>query len=134
LLYEAAKFRRLTQYESVLLQRKKPFYQKLLSFSFLRSMILLNLYPRGLRDSIREEQEDERIPADRRIAKYLKVFNGMKGSALVVNCWGITFFFAWYSVLSNPDGIDEMTSKLFFNVVSATVYAAPLFFFSSGFL
>ena len=29
---------------------------------------------------------------------------------------------------------DDMTSTLFFNVVSATVYAAPLFFFCSGFL
>lgn len=43
LLYEAAKFRRLTQYESVLLQRKTPGVQKLLAFSFLRNGVLLNI-------------------------------------------------------------------------------------------
>lgn len=97
-------------------------------------MVLLNLQPRALRDAVRAEQEDERIPPDRRIAKYLKVFNGLKGSALLVTVWGITFFFSWYSVISNPAGVDEMTSSLKFNLVSGTVYAAPLFFFCSGFL
>jgi len=43
LLYEAAKFRRLAQYESVLLQRKTPLFQWLLAFSCLRNGVLLNL-------------------------------------------------------------------------------------------
>jgi hypothetical protein len=133
-LYEASKFRRLNQYESVLLQRKKPLYQKILAFSFLRTVVNLNMYPRGLRDGIREEEEDQRVQPDRRIAKYLKVFNGLKGSAVFINCWGITFWFSWYSVISNPEGVDDMTSSLYFNIVSSTVYTAPLFFFCSGFL
>lgn len=53
---------------------------------------------------------------------------------MFVHCWGITFYFVWLSVISNPEGVDEMTSSLFFNVVSCTVYAAPIFFFCSGFL
>ena len=97
-------------------------------------MVLLNMPARALRDGIRAELEDERIPPDRRIAKYLKVFNGLRGSGLLVTTWGITFFFSWYSVISNPAGVDEMTSSLLFNCVSGTVYAAPLFFFCSGFL
>ena len=55
LLYEAAKFRRLTQYECVLLQRKAPMFQWLLTFSVLRNTVLLNLKPRGWRDAVRAE-------------------------------------------------------------------------------
>ena len=39
LLYEASKFRRLTQYDCILLQRKSAFYQKVLPLSTLRCLI-----------------------------------------------------------------------------------------------
>ena len=38
-LDEASKFRRLEQYDHILLQRKKPRFQKLLPFSFLRNIL-----------------------------------------------------------------------------------------------
>ena len=43
MLNEAAKFRRVTQYDSVLLQRKEPWAQNAVCFSISRSMVGLNM-------------------------------------------------------------------------------------------
>lgn len=64
----------------------------------------------------------------------MKVFNGLKGIAVLLTGWGLTFFFSFYSFLSNPNDIDDMKNSYFFNIVTGTVYTAPLFFFCSGFL
>lgn len=48
--------------------------------------------------------------------------------------WGTTFYFSWFSVVNNPTELREMKKTLFFNFVSCTVYAVPVFFFCSGFL
>ena len=58
----------------------------------------------------------------------------MKGSAVILTGWGLTFFFSYYSVLSNPQDINDMLNSYFFNIVSGTIYTVPLFFFCSGFL
>lgn len=54
--------------------------------------------------------------------------------ATLLVVWGITFFFVWYSVVSNNDELEKMTNTLAFNVVTMAVYTAPVFFMVSGFL
>lgn len=58
----------------------------------------------------------------------------MKGLSVIFMTWGFTFYFVWYSVISNPEDVDNMASTIFFNVVSGTVYVVPVFFYCSGFL
>lgn len=133
-LHEASKFRRLIQYESVLLQRKEPWARTLLMFSPIRNIVLESLQPRTLRTAINQEEQDPNIPKDRYIAKYLKVFNGIKAVSMIYAAWGVTFYFAWFSVISNMTDVDNMRQTIGFNIVSAAVYTVPIFFFCSGFL
>jgi peptidoglycan/LPS O-acetylase OafA/YrhL len=62
------------------------------------------------------------------------VFNGLKGLSMVYMVWGFTFYFVWFSVISNPEEVQTMKGSIFFNVVSGVVYTVPVFFFCSGFL
>jgi hypothetical protein len=48
--------------------------------------------------------------------------------------WGITFYFSWFSVISNQPEVDSMMDTMLFNTVSGTVYTVPVFLFCSGFL
>lgn len=53
---------------------------------------------------------------------------------MICMVWGFTFYFVWFSVISNPDEVKEMRKSIVFNIVSGTVYTMPVFFFCSGFL
>ena len=70
-LYEASKFRRLEQYDSVLVQRKNDCGRRLLAFSFLRNIIRMNVKSSSLRTAIENEKKDVSISKDRRIAQNL---------------------------------------------------------------
>lgn len=129
-LYEASKFRRLEQYDKILLQRKTPTGQKLLMFSQIRNVVQLNTPQQGWKRAVKNENDEDEI----RIAKNLKVFNGLKGISMLITAWGMTFFLAQYSVISNPEDVNDMQNSLFFSIVSFSVYCAPIFFFCSGFL
>lgn len=100
-LHEASKFRRLSQYDSVLLQRKKPWAQKALAFSPIRNVVLESLLPRALRTSISIENQDSSIPKDKHIASNLRVLNGLKAVSMILAAWGMTFYFSWFSIISN---------------------------------
>ena len=134
LLQEASKFRRLTQYDAVLLQRKTDRARTCLLCSMMRNGVLLNIQPRGYRNMVQQEMAEANIAPEQRITKHLKVFNGLKGGAVLLVVWGITFQFAWFSVVSNPEEVGTMSSSWMFNIVSATVYTVPVFFFCSAFL
>lgn len=99
-LAEAALFRRVTQYDCVLLQRKKQWARKLLAFSFIRNGVLMNILPRGQRTAIQNEMKCAEVPIDMKVADNLGVFNGLKGSAILLAGWGMTFYFSWFSVLT----------------------------------
>ena len=43
---------------------------------------------------------------DEKVASHLRVLNGLKGLAALLACWGGTFYFAWFSILSNPQDVD----------------------------
>jgi len=107
-LHQAAQFRRLEQYDAVLLQRKSDRARTMLPFSMLRNGVHLNLPQRSLRTAIQNEKKDTAIRKDRRIAQYLKVFNGLKGSAMLLMIWGFTFYFVSFSVISNKDQMEQM--------------------------
>jgi len=64
----------------------------------------------------------------------LKVFNGIKGVSMVIVIWGWSFFFAWFSIISNPNEVEEMRNNMWFTLVSMAIYTVPTFFFCSGFL
>ena len=66
-LYEAAKFRRMAQYDAVLLQRKSDRSSLLLPFSLIRNGVQLNILPRGQRTVMKKEQSDPAIAQDKRI-------------------------------------------------------------------
>ena len=100
----------------------------------LRNAVLLNIHPRGLRTAVQEEMRNPEIAMDKKIADNLRLFNGLKGTALILACWGMTFFFSWYSILSNQNEIADMLKSWTFNIVSCAVYAVPIFFYCSGFL
>ena len=134
LLQEASKFRRLTQYDNVLLQRKADRARWCLPCSLIRSGVHLNIQPRGYRTIVQKEMADPNVAASQRITSHLKLFNGLKGSAALLAVWGITFQFAWFSVISNPAEVDAMRGTFAFNAVSGAVYTVPVFFFCSGFL
>jgi peptidoglycan/LPS O-acetylase OafA/YrhL len=54
---------------------------------------------------------------------------------MIFAAWGTTFYFSWYSVISNKPAVDDMLKTVTFNLfVSAAVYTVPVFFFISGFL
>jgi hypothetical protein len=133
-LHEASKFRRLVQYESILLQRKEPWARSLLMFSPIRNIVLESLQPRTLRTAISLEEQDPTISKDMQIAKNMKVFNGVKAVSMIFASWGMTFYFAWFSIISNITDVDNMRKTIGFNIVSAAIYTVPLFFFCSGFL
>jgi hypothetical protein len=97
-LYEASKFRRVEQYDSVLLQRKGTLSQTMLCFSQLRNGILLSTQYRAYKNAIKDEDSTQE---DKRIAKNLKLFNGLKGMSALLVIWGITFYFSWFSIISN---------------------------------
>jgi hypothetical protein len=58
-LYEAAKFRRMEQYDSILLQRKSTLSQFLLCFSQLRNALQLNSQSRGYKNAIKNEEKED---------------------------------------------------------------------------
>lgn len=103
-------------------------------FSYLRNGIHMGFLPRGQRTAINREINDKTILPEQRIAPFLSVFNGLKGISMVFMTWGFTFYFVWYSVVSNPEDVDTMAKTLTFNIVSGCVYTVPIFFFCSGFL
>jgi surface polysaccharide O-acyltransferase-like enzyme len=78
--------------------------------------------------------KNESIPFQNKIADNLRLLTGMKGIASIWIVWGMTFFFAWLSYLSNGDELPAMVSSYTFTVVSFTTFIVPLFFFISGFL
>lgn len=133
-LYHASLFRRLYQYDAVLLQRKKPWARFLTCFSLLRNGVNLNIQPRGLRDSVQKELAKEEVPYEKKIADNLRALTGMKGVAAIWIIWGSTFWFGWMSYLSNGDELPAMVSSVAFTIVSCTVFIVPLFLFISGFL
>ena len=53
---------------------------------------------------------------------------------MVLMVWGMTFYFVWFSVISNPEEMDTMKNTLTFNCVTFTIYTVPAMFFCSGFL
>ena len=63
----------------------------------------MNTHPRALRTAINNEKKDAAIKKDRRIAQYLKIFNGIKGSAMLLMVWGFTFWFVNFSVIGNHE-------------------------------
>lgn len=91
----------MEQYDSILLQRKGALGQFFLCFSQLRNGILLNSQTRGYKDAIINEEKQEIEQPDKKIIKNLKVFNGLKGASTILVIWGITFYFSWFSVISN---------------------------------
>jgi chorismate mutase len=93
-LYEASKFRRLEQFDSVLVQRKSNCGRRLLLFSCMRNIVKMNVNPPTLRMAIENEMKDTSTRSDRRIAQNLKVFNGIKGACMLLMAWGFTHFFA----------------------------------------
>ena len=133
-LLEAAKFRRLEQYDHILLQRKTRKARYMLPFACLRNGVHLNIQGRALRNAMRAEEKIEGVPASSKVTRNLKVFNGLKGFAMLYVIWGQTFFFSWYSVINNPESVKQMRSQTLFNAVTASVYTVPVFFFCSGFL
>lgn len=72
-------------------------------------------------------------PQDR-ITTHLRLFNGLKAAALLLAIWGLTFQLSWYSIISNPDDVEDMRNSFSFIIVSIAVYTVPIFFFCSGFL
>lgn len=60
----------------------------------------MNILPRGQRTAVQNEMKSNEVPMDLKIADNLGVLNGLKGSAILFACWGMTFFFSWFSVLS----------------------------------
>ena len=94
----------------------------------------MGLLPRAQRTAIQREAVDATIKPDKRISQHLSVFNGVKGMAMVFMTWGITFYFVWFSIISNPEDVSTMSDTFMFNVVSMCVYTVPIFFFCSGFL
>mmetsp|Transcript_22992 Transcript_22992/g.35519 ORF Transcript_22992/g.35519 Transcript_22992/m.35519 type:complete len:290 (+) Transcript_22992:557-1426(+) len=133
-LVEAAKYRRLEQYDAILLQRKKPFFQRLLAFSWLRNAIYMNMHPRQLRTAINEEKERKELKQNSKISSNMKVFNGMKGAATILMVWGFTFYFVEFTVINNPTQVDAMKQSIGFNVVTGCLFIIPMYFFCSGFL
>lgn len=91
LLYEASKFRRLTQYDCILLQRKSPKYQKIIPLSLLRCLIQLNIQPRGYRSIVQKEMAETNVAPEDRVTQNLRIFNGLRASALLFAVWGMTF-------------------------------------------
>lgn len=106
----------------------------MLVFSFLRNGIQMGFLPRGQRTAINRENNDKTILPEQRISQHLSVINGLKGLSVVLATWGITFYFVWFSIISNPEDVDNMTKTIFFNIVSGCVYVVPVFFYCSGFL
>jgi len=100
----------------------------------VRNGIQLGFLPRALRTAIHRELNDSTIQPDKRIAHHLGVFNGLKGLCMILTIWGFTFYFSWYSVISNLNDANDMSNTLLFNIVSCCVYTVPTFFFCSGFL
>jgi len=52
----------------------------------------MNINPRSLRTAVENEKKDKSIKEDRRIAQNLKVFNGIKGSSMILMAWGFTYY------------------------------------------
>ena len=71
---------------------------------------------------------------DDKIASYLRIFNGLRGISALIACWGGTFYFSWYSILANPNDVDDMMKTETFALVSGCVFIFAVFMFCSGFL
>jgi len=106
----------------------------MLAFSWLRNSINLNQQPRSLKDALAEERDRKDLKESQKISKYLKVFNGLKGSAIILMGWAFTFYFVQFTVINNPDQFNEMKQKPAFSIVTACIFIVPMYFFCSGFL
>ena len=131
----ASKFYGLTQYDQVLLQRKKYGHTNLLAFSPARNILGLNMQPRGYRRAVLKELEEIKVTKGVQSVNNLKLFNGLKGTATLAVMWGTTFWLVQYSEIDNPGTLPDMLGSYTFAIlVASTVYAAPLFLFCSAFL
>jgi hypothetical protein len=72
-----------------------------LAFSPIRNIVLESLLPRALRTSISIENQDSNIPKDKHIASNLRVLNGLRAVSMILAAWGMTFYFSWFSIISN---------------------------------
>lgn len=71
---------------------------------------------------------------DDKIASYLRIFNGLRGISALLACWAGTFYFSWFSIIANPNDVDDMLASETFGIVTACIFIFAVFFFCSGFL
>ena len=102
LLKEVSKFKNTKQYETVSLQKKKPWAQALLAFSLIRNLNKLNIQSYPYKRASRENKNQ----ATKIMVKRLNIFNGIKAVSILYAILGMTFLFSYYSILANPQEVE----------------------------
>jgi hypothetical protein len=125
-----AQFKQVGQYDSYLVQRKKPFAQIMLCFSPLRNLIKVASPNTYVAYRI-AQTTDGKI---KKTTKYMRLFNGIKGISILYFIFGSTYMFAWYAIIGNYYDLDEMRKTYTFSIVTGAYYMAPIGFFTGGFL
>jgi hypothetical protein len=66
--------------------------------------------------------------------RHMKVFNGLIGFFLLYAIWGNTYFFSWYGLYDNPEGVISMRQGFGFVLITGVAFVASLLFFTQGFV
>jgi len=73
-------------------------------------------------------------PARITLTKYMKVFNGITATCMIVGIWGQVYFVSWYGLYDNPQDITKMRNSWMFTIIPAVYLAVPVLFFTQGFV
>ena len=130
LLNEVSKFKTTKQYETVSLQKKKPWAQTLLAFSLIRNLNKLNIQPYPYKKASRENKNQ----ATKIMVKRLNVFNGIKAVSILYAILGMTFLFSYYSIIANPQEVELKKMSYAFMIIYGSIYTVPILFMTAGFL
>lgn len=96
ILAELSKFKSSTQYETVTIQRKKPWARWLISLSIVRNCNKLNMDPYAVRKAADSEDYNQEY------LQNMKIFSGVKAIAILYIMLAVSFIFIWYSYISDP--------------------------------
>jgi len=119
-------FQSSAQYESNILSRKKVWAQWFSIFSLSRNFNLLNVNPVPYQQAMNEENRD--------YVRNLRVLNGLKVILSLYALFGSSYFFCYYSIVTDSLQADEFRHSVGFLFVTSALFTTPCLFWLAGFL
>ena len=130
IIRELNKFKSTDQYESVIMQRKKPWARKFVAISAIRNINKLNMKPYSMRSALSKSTSKY----DATYLQNLSIFNGIKALCCFWIILASTFLYTWYAYWAIPGQVKAYKENFLFVFIYAAYFSVPILFMVAGFL